>query len=417
MGIFESYVRHSFFNQSIGCRQMLYLSEIDKSIIKGKTVLLRVDFNVPVTDGKISDYSRIELVIPTIKYLLSINASVVLISHFGRPDGKSVPALSLKFLVPELTRLLSTEVKFMDWRGNVTPSLVTSLRKSKILLLENIRFHEGELSNNSKFAKNIAALGEIYINDAFSCSHRAHASISAITEFLPSYAGFLLEQEVKNLNTFSNNSMTPNVAIIGGKKISTKLAILQNLSHKMDCLVISGAMANTFLKAQGYEIGTSFYEPELVESASKILADSKSEIVLPIDFISPNGTQSNKIKFLDLHNVGKKDNLLDIGPLSCVKICSVLAKAKNVVWNGPLGMFEDKRFALGTNFVAHYLAAATSKGSLTSIVGGGDTLSAIADSCVKDQFTYVSSAGGAFLEWLEGSELPGIIALKNKHPA
>ncbi|WHQ46582.1 MAG: phosphoglycerate kinase [Candidatus Midichloria sp.] len=380
--------------------------------LEDKTVIVRVDFNIPVIEGKISDYTRIMSSLQSINYLQEQGAKIVLITHFGRPEGKTDPALSLAFLVPELTKILKRDVKFSyQHTGHEPKQIIESMKVGDILLLENIRFNKNEELNNKKFALDLAALGDFYINEAFSCSHRPHASIIGITAHLPSYAGFLFLNEVKNLTLILDDVKKQSLAIIGGKKVSTKLHILANLSQKMNKLAIVGAMANTFLKAKGYQVWKSFYENELLKEAKNILEKSKAEIILPDDFICISNKDTINWKLKNLSNIQQDDKIFDIGPNSAFLICQAIYNSEVVVWNGPLGVFEDKRFAFATDTIARFIGARTQAGAIKSIAGGGDTVSAINNSHSAEYFSYISTAGGAFIELLEGKNLPGLCLL------
>lgn len=378
--------------------------------LKGKRVLLRADLNVPAKNGIIEDTTRITRLIPTIRKLVEMEAKIILISHFDRPEGKKVPSMSLAFMPQELTKIYGVNVSFSDETvGSFVLSKTKNLPNGEILLLENLRFDPREESNDFNFAQELAKLGDIYINDAFACSHRAHASISAITSYLPSYAGLLFLEEITNLEKTLNGSEKPNVAIVGGKKVSTKFPILNNLSKKVDYLVIGGAMANTFVKAMGKEIGSSYYEPDLVDAAKKFLNETSCKIVIPTDFIVAKKESDSFInpQEKDMSQITTGDVILDIGSKTAASISTILEKSKCVMWNGPLGMYEDIRFAQGTNKVAQSI----SKLRITSVAGGGDIVAALEKANLAQKFTYISTAGGAFLEWLEGKELPGIQAL------
>lgn len=382
--------------------------------IKNKRVLLRVDLNVPMLGSQILDNTRISNLLPTIQYLKSQEAKIILVSHFGRPNGVSNAEMSLKILLPELKRVFGSDIIFSpECIGDSVIISSHNLKSNEILLLENIRFYPGEESNDIALARNLAKLADIYVNDAFSCSHRAHASIVKICDFLPSYAGLLLINELMNLENAMSMNLKPTIAIIGGKKISSKLNILANLSTKVDYLVITGAMANTFLKAQGNNIGESFYEPDLIQQAQEILNKLGNRIILPVDAgcISSLNSRQDNCHIMPVSEIKNCHTVLDIGPKSCIKICKILDESKTVLWNGPLGLFEEQRFAVSTMFLARYIAYLTESHQILSIAGGGDTVAALAASGVSQSFTYVSTAGGAFLEWLEGKVLPGIIPL------
>jgi len=390
------------------------ISELGDDLLN-RVVLLRVDFNIPVIGGKISDYTRITSSLRSINYLKERGAKIVLISHFGRPAGKTDPALSLAFLVPELTRILKHNVKFSYHHvGHEPKKIIESMKAGDILLLENIRFNKNEEINNKKFAADLASLGDIYINEAFSCSHRAHASIVGIPSYLPSYAGFLFFDEISNLNLVMNDDKKSSIAIIGGKKISTKLDVLGNLSQKVSKLAIVGAMVNTFLKAKGCNIGDSFYEDDLLIKAKNILSNSKAEIILPKDFVCTNSEDKIDWKLETIENLKAGDKIFDIGAESVFSICQAIDTSDVVLWNGPLGVFEDIRFSFATNAIARFISSKTQSGSLKSIAGGGDTVSAINNANLTNYFSYISTAGGAFLEWLEGKKLIGLYALSRE---
>lgn len=374
---------------------------MDKYDYRNKRVLLRVDLNVPVSDGKILDDTRINKVLPTINYLLDKQAQIIIITHFGRPKSGYEDKYSVKFLTEELSKKLGIEVSFNQ-------------PMEKITLLENIRFNPGETKNDLEFAQNLAKLADYYVNDAFSCCHRAHASITKITEFLPSAAGLLLQEEISNLNNYLNPIKSPAMAIIGGSKVSTKLSLLQNLVKKVDYLVIGGAMANTFLAAQNYDVGNSLVEVELIDTAREILGSKNCQIILPQDVVIAKEIKENaEHHVVDISNILKGYMILDIGGKSIAKISELLKKCQTVIMNGPLGVFEYFPFSLGTTSVAKTIAELTQKGSLTSIAGGGDIVAALSQADLFDQFTYISTAGGAFLEWLEGKSLPGIKVLES----
>jgi phosphoglycerate kinase len=373
---------------------------VNQDIGYGKVVLLRCDFNVPMHDGKITDFSRIKAALPTIELLQEAKAKVVIISHLGRPSGEDL-SLSLVPVYESLEHALFTKTSVFD------PALrkeIAALQPGDVLLLENIRFYAGEELNDPDFAARLASLGDVYVNDAFSCSHRSHASITGIAKLLPSYAGLLLAAELENLSQVIDKDLTPAIAIVGGSKVSTKIGILKHLSKMVDVLVIGGAMANTFLVAKGIEVGKSLYEKQYVEFAEDILQTSKAKIILPIDVVVEG-------KVLEVSNIAKHECIYDIGPNSVIEIAQAIDRSKLVLWNGPVGKFEDRRFANSSLFLARKIAGKTAEGKIISIVGGGDTIAAINQAGLIDAMSYASYSGGAFLEWLEGSELPGITAL------
>ncbi len=371
-----------------------------------KTILLRADLNVPVQDGKVSDTTRIDRLKPTIDYLTTQNCKVIILSHFGRPKGQVNPEYSLKFLPAVLTEQWSINVGFgSDSQENIT-------------LLENLRFNPGEEANNIAYAQELASLGDIFVNDAFSTAHRAHASTTGITTLMPSAAGLLMEAELKALTNALEVPQKPVVAIVGGAKISTKLSVLNNLVQKVDYLVLGGGMANTFLFAMGKPVGKSLCEKDMVDEVKSIAAKAKAancEIILPTDRVAVREFKENAPhEIIGLDHIEDDQETIDIGPQSIKDISAILDDAKTVLWNGPMGVFEMKPFDNGTNKVAQKVAALTKKGKLLSVAGGGDTVSALDNAGIIDDFSYISTAGGAFLEWIEGKDLPGVVALKEQ---
>ena len=379
-----------------------------------KRVLLRLDLNVPVFEGKILDDTRIIKIIPTIKYLLKTNAKIIIASHFGRPKGEFDSKFSLEFLAKELSKYLEQEILFCPQAiGEEAAAMVARLQPKEILLLENLRFYPGETKNDPVFAQQLANLADFYVNDAFSCSHRAHASIVKIAEILPSVAGLLLFNEIEALSKYLTAPAKPMMAIVGGSKVSTKLDLLFSLMEKVDYLCIGGAMANTFLKAKGYDIGKSFYEPDLIAIAQEIMDKAgKCQIILPQDVVVAEKIADDSVaSIVDIAQVPENEMILDIGLQTINHINDILSNCKTLVWNGPLGVCEYAAFAKGTNNIAHQAAQLTKDHKLISIAGGGDIVAALSKAELFDQFTYISTAGGAFLEWLEGKELPGIMVL------
>ncbi|MDX1975392.1 MAG: phosphoglycerate kinase [Rickettsiales bacterium] len=393
---------------------------LDDLDVAGKTVLLRVDLNVPMQAGRVTDTTRIERILPTLQYLIKKKSRIVLLSHFDRPGGKFVPSMSLAPLVDAVSKALhGKEVKFgVDCVGPAAKEAVDKLKDGEVLLLENLRFHAEEEKGGKEFAKQLAYLGDAYVNDAFSCSHRAHASITAITEFLPSAAGLLMQQEVGVLTELFSTAKKPIGAVIGGSKVSTKLELLNHLIKTMDVIVIGGAMANTFLCAKGYKVGKSLCEPKLNATALKILAaaaKNKCKILLPIDFVVADAfAPQSPCKVVPADEIPDNRIAIDVGPDTVSEFAAALTTCKTVVWNGPLGAFETSPFDVGTVSLARTVAALTAKKKIRSIGGGGDTVSAISHSGLTESFSYVSTAGGAFLEWLEGKTLPGVAALMIK---
>jgi phosphoglycerate kinase len=392
---------------------------LDKADVKDRRVLVRLDLNVPIQNGIVTDTSRIERAMPTIRELIGKNARVILLSHFDRPKGKVVPSMSLRQVVPALEKALGQPVVFAsDTIGPEAKKVIAGMKPGDVALLENTRFHKEEEDNDGVFAAEIAKLGDIYVNDAFSAAHRAHATTEGIAHRTSSYAGRAMQAELDALGKALLTPSRPLVAIVGGAKISTKLDLLDNLSSKVDRLIIGGGMANTFLAAEGVKIGKSLCEKDLLDTARKILGGAKTkscQIILPVDAVVAKefkaGAQS---KTLPIDHVPDDGMILDIGSASIAEISRALADAKTVVWNGPLGAFELPPFDTGTVTVARQVAMLTKAGKLSSVAGGGDTLAALNAAGVSDDFTYVSTAGGAFLEWLEGKELPGVKALEKR---
>jgi len=391
---------------------------LDQADVRGKRVLVRVDLNVPVEDGKVADTTRIERVAPTIREIADKGGKVILLSHFGRPKGFD-PTQSLKPLVPAIAEVLKRPVAFAeDCIGPTARAAVDAMRPGDILCLENARFHKGEEKNDPEFAAELAALGDLFVSDGFSVAHRAHASVEGIARKLPSYAGRTMQAELEALTRVLETPTRPVAAIVGGAKISTKLDLLGNLLSKVDALVIGGGMANTFLAALGHGVGKSLCEHDLLPTAREIMTTAKDkgrEIVLPADAVVAKKFEANApSRVVGLDEVGPDEMILDIGPRSIEHVCSVLARVKTLVWNGPFGAFELEPFDTGTVEVAEAAAELTTAGKLISVAGGGDTVSALNGAGVTDRFTYVSTAGGAFLEWLEGKALPGVEVLRVK---
>ncbi|MFZ4762186.1 MAG: phosphoglycerate kinase [Alphaproteobacteria bacterium] len=394
------------------------LADID---VKGKRVLVRADLNVPVHLGAVSDDARIRKLLPTIKALTARGAKVILLSHFGRPKGRDVTQ-SLRIILPVLEKLLGQKVEFAeDSIGKDTEQLVAGLSEGDVALLENLRFYPQEEANDKDFAAALALLGDVYVNDAFSAAHRAHASIEALARLLPAAAGLLMQAELEALSKSLEQPVRPVAALVGGAKISTKLDVLNNLVEKCDYLILGGGMANTFLLASGIAVGKSLKEAEMLESARNIIAKAKNagcELVLPVDVVvSTSFSADAEYQTVDVGNIPDDKMALDVGEKSVARINQVLQQCKTLVWNGPLGAFELAPFAKGTVEVARCAADLTAKGQLLSVAGGGDTMSALATAGVEEKFSYISSAGGAFLEWLEGKILPGVAVLPRKQAA
>ncbi len=390
---------------------------LDDLDVAGKTVLVRADLNVPVADGKVSDTTRIDRLVPTLTEIADKGAKVVVMSHFGRPKGGPDEKNSLRQVVPALAASLGRDVAFAtDCVGPAAEQAVAALKPGQILLLENTRFHAGEEKNDPALARAMAKLGDLYVNDAFSSAHRAHASTEGVAHLLPSAAGRLMQAELEALGKALAHPERPVAAVVGGAKISTKLDLLLNLVTKVDMLVLGGGMANTFLFAQGRPIGKSLAEKDMADQARAIMEKAKSsgcEILLPKD-----GAMAKEFKEHAAHRtvpvdaIAEDEMMLDVGPETVEFVSLKLQGAKTVVWNGPMGAFEVKPFDSGTNAVAGLVAALTRQGRLLSVAGGGDTVAALEQAGVADAFSYVSTAGGAFLEWLEGKELPGVKALE-----
>ena len=392
---------------------------LDHVDVKGKRVLVRVDLNVPLDHGVVTDATRIERVAPALTELADAGAKVILLSHFGRPKGKRDPKDSLKPVAAEVAHILKRPVKFVeDCIGDVAEKAVAAMKPGDIICLENTRFYPGEEKNDPAFVEQLAKLGDIWVNDAFSAAHRAHASTEGLGHVLPAYAGRTMQAELEALGKALEHPAHPVAAIVGGAKISTKLDLLANLLKKVDALIIGGAMANTFLLAQGKPVGKSLVEKDLVDTARKIMDEAKAqkrEIVLPVDVVVAKEFKANApSRAVGLDAVGSDDMILDIGPRSVEFVCSVLARVKTLVWNGPFGAFEMEPFDTGTIEVAEAAAELTANRELVTVAGGGDTVAALNAAGVTDRLTYVSTAGGAFLEWLEGKSLPGVEVLRAK---
>lgn len=391
---------------------------LDHVDVKGRRVLVRVDLNVPVENGVVSDATRIERAAPGITEIADKGGKVILLSHFGRPKGRD-PKQSLKPVAAEVARVLKRPVKFADdCIGEKAEAAVAAMRPGDILCLENTRFHAGEEKNDKDFVAALAKLGDLWVNDAFSAAHRAHASTEGLGHVLPAYAGRSLQAELDALGRALEHPERPVAAVVGGAKISTKLDLLSNLLKKVDALIIGGAMANTFLLAIGKKVGKSLAEPDLIDTAKKIMEEArhaKREIVLPVDCVVAEKFEANApSRTVLVPDVRDNEMILDIGPKSVEHVVSVIARSHTLVWNGPFGAFEMEPFDQGTVAVAEAAAELTRAGKLVTVAGGGDTVAALNAAGVADRFTYVSTAGGAFLEWLEGKALPGVEVLKVK---
>lgn len=387
---------------------------LDAVDFKGKTALVRVDINVPLHDGKVSDDTRIRAVLPTIRHIAASGGKVVLLAHFDRPKGKVVPAMSLAQIRPALEAALGHPVGFAeDCIGTPAESAIAAMAPGDVVLLENTRFHPGEEKNDPDLAAAMAALGDIYVNDAFSAAHRAHASTEAIAHLLPSCAGRLMEAELKALEAALGKPQRPVVAVVGGAKVSTKLDLLSNLVGRVDHLVIGGGMANTFLAAQGVPVGKSMCEHDLADTARAILARAQEtgcQIHLPTDLAVAREFREGAPHEI-VTTCPDDAMILDAGPETIAAICAVFDNARTLIWNGPLGVFEVKPFDAATRATALHAAALSRAGSLITVAGGGDTVSALNQTGAAADFSYISTAGGAFLEWMEGKVLPGVAAL------
>jgi phosphoglycerate kinase len=391
---------------------------IDGMDLSGKRVLLRADLNVPVQDGKVSDATRIERIVPTIREIVKRGGKAILISHFGRPKGKVDKAYSLEVVVPAVANATGHPVGFIDtdWVNmQAAGEAIDDAPDGSVLVLENTRFHPGEEENDPLLAERMASLGDVFVNDAFSAAHRAHASTEGLAHLLPSAAGLAMQAELEALEAGLGSPKKPVIAIVGGAKVSTKIELLENLVTKVEALVIGGAMANTFLLAEGIAIGKSLAEQDMGDTVDAVLAKAEKAgcaIIVPVDgVVAWHFAENAPHQTYGLDAMDKDGMILDVGGQSIERIKGAIDEAATLVWNGPLGAFETKPFDTGTTEIARHVAARTKAGKLVSIAGGGDTVSALANAGVKDDFTYVSTAGGAFLEWMEGKELPGVKAL------
>lgn len=391
---------------------------LDTAEIEGQTVLVRVDFNVPMLDGKVTDDTRLKAALPTIQHLREKGAKVVLASHFGRPKGERVSSMSLQPLTGPLSDLLGTKVGFAkDCIGEIAEKAVSKLEAGEVLLLENTRFHAGEEANDAAFAEGLAKLADIFVNDAFSAAHRAHGSTEGVAQHIPAYAGFSMAREIDHITAALENPDRPVLAIVGGAKVSSKIDLLKNLSSKMDLIFIGGAMANTFLAAKGHDVGKSLHEADLLDTAREIMsAASKAgcEIILPVDGVVTEKFEAHAARRVTpVDEIGPREMMLDCGPETVDQLAGHMERAKTLVWNGPLGAFELEPFDTSTVEAAQFAAKMVKAGKLVAVAGGGDTVAALNHAGVADDFTFVSTAGGAFLEWLEGRELPGVQALRD----
>ena len=396
---------------------MAAFKTIDDMELDGKAVLTRVDVNVPVENGKVTDTTRIEKIVPTVKDIQAKGGIPVLLAHFDRPKGQRVDSMSLKVVLPALEAALGQKVAFADdCIGGPAKRVVADLKPGDVALLENTRFHEGEEKNDATFAASLAALGGAYINDAFSAAHRAHASTEGLARLLPAGAGRLMEAELKALDAALGNPQRPVMAVVGGAKVSTKLDLLMNLIDRVDHLVIGGGMANTFLVAQGVEVGKSLAERDMADTARAILEKASNggcTIHLPVDIVVAREFKAGAdSETLPVDQCPADAMILDAGPATVESLRAAMTTCRTLIWNGPLGAFEIEPFDRATNAAAQAAAELTREGKLTSVAGGGDTVAALNKAGVADSFTFISTAGGAFLEWMEGKELPGVAALE-----
>lgn len=390
----------------------------DASDLAGKTALVRVDFNVPMEGGRVTDDTRLRAALPTIQRLRDAGAKVALLAHFDRPKGKVVPEMSLRPVVQPLSDLLGAPVRFADdCVGETAKAAVADLDAGGVILLENVRFHAGEEKNDPAFAQELAEVGDLYVNDAFSAAHRAHASTEGLARLRPAYAGESMRRELEALDAALGNPVKPVIGIVGGAKVSTKLDLLKNLVGKLDRLAIGGGMANTFLFAQGVDVGGSLAERDMADTAREILAEAEAkgcEILLPVDLIVATevkpGAEARTVKAGDA--LSADDKILDAGPATVARLTAAIDASKTLIWNGPLGVFEVPPFDAATVAVAKHVADRAKAGALTAVGGGGDTVAALNHAGVADDMTFVSTAGGAFLEWMEGKALPGVEALR-----
>jgi phosphoglycerate kinase len=389
---------------------------LDDADLAGKRALVRVDFNVPMADGRVTDDTRLKAALPTIEKLRKGGARVILLAHFDRPKGKRVPEMSLKPVVEPLSKLLGAPVAFADdCVGPQAKAAADALKDGGVLLLENVRYHAGEEKNDPELARELAANGDLYVNDAFSAAHRAHASTEGLAHVLPAYAGEQMRRELEALDAALGAPKRPVLGIVGGSKVSTKLDLLNNLVGKLDRLAIGGGMANTFLAAQGMDVGASLCEHDLADTARQIMATAKAkgcELLLPIDVVVAEKVEPGASSAVrELNAIGPSDRILDAGPKTLAKLIAAMDASATLVWNGPLGVFEVPPFDKATVEAARHAAALASSGKIVAVAGGGDTVAALNAAGATNEFTFVSTAGGAFLEWMEGKVLPGVAAL------
>ena len=391
---------------------------LDGVDVRGKRALVRVDFNVPMADGRVADETRLRAALPTIEALRGGGAKVILLSHFDRPKGRRVASMSLEPVAAPLSRLLGAPVAFaQDCVGPAAAAAVAAMNQGDVLLLENVRFHAGEETNDPAFAAALAANGDLYVDDAFSAAHRAHASTTGLAHLLPAYAGFAMRREVEALETALGAPKRPVLGVVGGSKVSSKLDLLRNLIGKLDALAIGGGMANTFLFAQGWEVGASYCEKELATTARDIIALAAAQncqLLLPVDIVvAERAAPGVAARTRALGEVDDGERILDAGPMTVARLEKAMDGARTLIWNGPLGVFETPPFDEATTAAARHAGALARAGKLIAVAGGGDTVAALNHAGAAGDFTFVSTAGGAFLEWMEGKTLPGVAALQD----
>lgn len=396
---------------------MTEFRRIQDAEVAGKRVLVRVDFNVPMKDGEVSDTTRLEAALPTIDHLVERGAKVILLAHFGRPKGQRVPEMSLEPVCQPLADLMGVELGFVDdIVGDDAASAVAGMQDSDVLLLQNTRYEAGEEKNDPAFARALADLGDLYVNDAFSAAHRAHASTEGVAQLLPAYAGLAMQREIDHLVAALEDPERPVIALVGGAKVSTKIDLLENLVKKVDILFVGGGMANTLLFAQGVDVGTSLCEKDLVDTAKSILVSAEKsgcKLMLPSDVTLAKEFKPNPETRAALsHDVADDEMILDCGPQTVVDLTQAMDSAKTLIWNGPLGAFEIEPFDKSTVSAARAAADRVADGSLIAVAGGGDTVAALNQAGCAQEFSFISTAGGAFLEWMEGKSLPGVEALR-----
>ena len=390
---------------------------LDGVDVTGRRALVRVDFNVPMADGSVSDDTRLRSALPTIARLRAGGAKVILLSHFDRPKGRRVASMSLAPVLAPLRRLVGAQVGFAsDCTGEAARVAIGAMANGDVILLENVRFHPGEEANDPEFIRELAANGDLYVNDAFSTAHRAHASTEGLAHVLTGYAGEAMRRELDALDLALGHPRHPVLGVVGGSKVSTKLDLLSNLILELDALAIGGGMANTFLAAQGWAVGASYCEHDLTDTAREIMdfaRQNECELLLPIDIVvAERAAPGEAARVRALGEVDEGERILDAGPRTVAALCAAMDRAATLVWNGPLGVFEMPPFDAGTTAAARHAGALAKAGKLIAVAGGGDTVAALHHAGVSDQFTFVSTAGGAFLEWLEGKTLPGVAALQ-----